>query len=114
MLLASAQSYIPLVSRDFGLVVEFQSTAMFSNPLIMVDCQSLIDQYHSYLYKNLYTNMTKFPEALQITEMVNREKGATPLDDHFKLSTGQKRKRRAALKATKKNDKRAKNNKRKG
>ena len=58
--------------------------------------------------------MTKFPEASQIAEIVNREKGAMPLDDHFKLSTGQKRKRRAALKATKKNDKRAKNNKRKG
>lgn len=51
--------------------------------------------------------MTEFPEAAQIAEMVDREKGATPLGDNSNLSSAAKKKQRAKKKVLQKKAKAA-------
>ena len=92
----------PVEDNDYGQSAEFQ--------ILIVQCLCV----HSQLlisdrfipHTSVLLTMTEFPEASQIAKMVDWEKGAIPQDGSLNFDLRAKSKRRAALKAAKKKEKR--------
>ena len=91
----------PVKDDDCGQSAEFQ--------ILIMQCLHI----HSRLlisdrfipHTSVLLTMMEFPEASQIAEMVDQEKGATPQDSSLNFDSRARSKRRAALKAAKKKGK---------